>query len=279
MTLTFSAVSYVPILSSGKLSTHGGLFVLTLMWSPGLAAIVTQLIASRSLRGLGWRLGAGRWLGLAYILPIAYALPVYVIAWVTGLGTFPNSDLVASLAEQFSIGNAATAVALFVLIGATLGVLTNLVFALGEEIGWRGLFVPELAKITNFTNTVLISGTVWAMWHMPGIFLADYNSGGAPDLYSAICFFVLVIGISYPFAWLTLKSGSLWPAALLHASHNQFIQGVFDQLTDISRVTPYITGEFGAGLALSSLVVAYVFWRKRREVTSSNQPARAEQSA
>jgi membrane protease YdiL (CAAX protease family) len=28
-----------------------------------------------------------------------------------------------------------------------------LITALGEEIGWRGLFVPELAKMTSFTKT------------------------------------------------------------------------------------------------------------------------------
>ena len=279
LTLLLSALSYLPILASGTLRTHGGLFVLTLMWSPGLAAILTQLIATRGLRGMGWRLGSARWLGIAYILPVLYALPVYAVTWLTGLGTFPNPGLIASLAEQYSTSNSATTVTIFVLIGATAGVAMNLVFALGEEIGWRGLLVPELAKITSFTNTALISGTVWAVWHMPGIFLADYNSGGTPALYSAACFFVLVVGVSFPFAWLTLKSGSLWPAALLHASHNQFIQGIFDQLTGKTSVTPYITGEFGVGLALSGIVVAYVFWRMKRAAPRRNQPPRAEPAA
>jgi hypothetical protein len=45
-----------------------------MMWSPGLAAILTQLIATRSLRGLGWRLGPVRWLVIAYILPLATAV-------------------------------------------------------------------------------------------------------------------------------------------------------------------------------------------------------------
>ena len=279
LTLLLSALSYLPILASGTLRTHGGLFVLTLMWSPGLAAILTQLIAIRGLRGMGWRLGSARWLGIAYILPVLYALPVYAVIWLTGLGTFPNPGLIASLAEQYSTSNSATTVTIFVLIGATAGIAMNLVFALGEEIGWRGLLVPELAKITSFTNTALISGTVWAVWHMPGIFLADYNSGGTPALYSAACFFVLVVGVSFPFAWLTLKSGSLWPAALLHASHNQFIQGIFDQLTGKTSVTPYITGEFGVGLALSGIVVAYVFWRMKWAAPRRNQPPRAEPAA
>ena len=140
-----------------------------------------------------------------------------------------------------------------------------LLTALGEEIGWRGLFVPELAKTTTFTKTALISGVVWAAWHMPGIFLADLNDTGIPNVYAAAMFAVMIIAISFPFAWLTLKSGSLWPAVLLHAVHNQLIQGILDKLTGKTAVTPYITGEFGIGLALTGLVVAYVFWRMQRE--------------
>ena len=58
----------------------------TMMWSPGPAAILTQLIATRSLRGLGWRLGPARWLGIAYILPLIYASPVYAFTWLKAQG-------------------------------------------------------------------------------------------------------------------------------------------------------------------------------------------------
>jgi uncharacterized protein len=77
LTFALSLFSYVPIIRVGTLEIQRGLFVFTLMYSPGLAAILTQLIATRSLRGLGWRLGSARWLGIAYILPVVYTLPVY----------------------------------------------------------------------------------------------------------------------------------------------------------------------------------------------------------
>ena len=50
----------------------------------------SQLIATRSLRGLGGGLRPARWLGIAYSLPIVYTLPVYVFTWNTGLGTLLN---------------------------------------------------------------------------------------------------------------------------------------------------------------------------------------------
>jgi hypothetical protein len=119
--------------------------------------------------------------------------------------------------------------------------------------------------MTSFTKTALISGIIWAAWHMPAIFLADYNSGVTSKLYAAIMFAVMIIATSFAYAWLRLQSGSLWPAVLLHASHNQLIQGIFDKLTGNTSATPYIIGEFGVGLAVTSIVVAYIFWRMKRD--------------
>jgi membrane protease YdiL (CAAX protease family) len=78
----------------------------------------------------------------------------------------------------------------------------------------------------------------------------------------------MVIGISFAFAWLRLKSGSLWTAVLLHASHNLFIQGIFTPLTQDSGPTMYWIDEFGIGLALGAVVVAYLFWRRRNELNA-----------
>lgn len=273
LTFALSLSSYIPIIRAGTGNVQGGLFVLTMMWSPAIAAILTQLIATRSIRGLGWRFGSVRWLAVAYILPIAYALPVYAFSWLTGLGSLLNPYSFSPLTRQYSSPNLITAIIVFALIKATKGVAETLVYSLGEEIGWRGLLVPELAKMTNFTKTALVSGVVWAAWHMPVIFLADYNSGGTPNWFAAAMFAVLIIAISFPFAWLRLKSGSLWTAVLLHTTHNIFIQGFFDRLTGDNGITPYITGEFGVGLAITSLVVAYVFWRTRRDESLQLQPA------
>ena len=263
LTVLFSALSYIPMIRAGTVGIQGGLFVFSLMWSPGLAASLTQLTSNRSLGGMGWRLGSPRWLGIACILPILYALPVYAFTWLTGFGIFPNPSRMARLAEAYSSTNPVGIVAIFVLFSLTLDMVGPLLSALGEEIGWRGLFVPELAQTTNFTKTALISGTVWAAWHMPGIFLTDLNNSGTPNLYAATMFAILIVAISFPFAWLTLRSGSLWPAVVLHAFHNQVIMGILDKLTGTTESTAYITGEYGIGMALTGLVVAYVFWQMR----------------
>ncbi len=67
--------AYVPILRGG--GEMKMLPVALLMWMPGLAAILTHLITTRSIKGLGWKPRTGKMLALALVLPLIYALPVY----------------------------------------------------------------------------------------------------------------------------------------------------------------------------------------------------------
>jgi len=62
--------------------------------------------------------------------------------------------------------------------------------------------------------------------------------------------------------------GSLWTAAILHASHNIFIQGIFDPLTRDTGFTTYITTEFGVGLAVAAIIIAVIFRRQRASIKS-----------
>jgi membrane protease YdiL (CAAX protease family) len=78
----------------------------------------------------------------------------------------------------------------------------------------------------------------------------------------------MVIALGFVFAWMRLKSGSLWTGVLLHASHNLFIQAFFDPITADTGRTKYITGEFGAALAVTVIVLAAYFWTRRGEVSS-----------
>jgi membrane protease YdiL (CAAX protease family) len=151
-----------------------------------------------------------------------------------------------------------------VLIGA-YGLVRSVSSALGEEIGWRGFLVPELSKTTSFTATSLISGAVWSLWHYPILIYGDYNAG-TPTWYGLACFTVMVIAISFVFAWMRLKSGSLWTGAILHGSHNLYIQGIFTPLTRNTGKTAWFIDEFGCVLPLVAMAFAIYFWSKRGEL-------------
>jgi len=264
LVLVISVPFYYMIIRSGSLQTLGGIYVLGLMWAPGISGLLTQLIHEHSLRGMGWKLGKAKYLLIAYLTPLAYCLVVYGITWITGLGGFPNPDFVAAVTQAYpsSTLTPAMLVLRYCVSLATIGVLMSIFSGAGEEIGWRGLFVPELAKVTSFTKTVFISGAVWTVWHLPLILFADYNLPGVPKAYAIVMFTIMVLGINTLFSWLRLKSGSLWPAVLLHASHNLFVQSIFTPLTFQNKLTPFVIDEFGAGLALAGIVLAVFFLRK-----------------
>jgi membrane protease YdiL (CAAX protease family) len=249
ITFTLSSIFYYLIISSGGLTTIvGASYVWGLMWSPGIAALATQILYHDRVRDLGWGWGKTRYQLWSYLIPVLYVSVAYGIVWTTGLGGFSGVKLG------------------YLVIIVTAGTVTSCLTALGEEIGWRGFLVPNLAKLTSFPKVALISGAIWAVWHYPLIFFAGYGRGTSV-WYGAACFTVMVIGLSFAFAWMRLKSGSLWTGVLLHASHNLFIQQVFNPLTTDTGLTKYITGEFGIALALVSLVIAYVFWKERTELT------------
>jgi len=252
LTFVLSAISWVPIMRAGDLAAGGGLYILATMWCPGIAAIITRLITQRNVRGMGWIPRTPGLLALAYILPLLYAFPVYLIAWASGLGGFDPSAWSVEPGMSPLMG---------LLMIASVGALMGMISATGEEIGWRGLLVPELAKVTSFRNTALISGLIWAAWHMPLMIAANYHGEGTPIAYSLICFAAMIVALSFVMAWITLKSRSLWPAAVLHATHNLFVQGVFDGATVETASTNWLTSEFGAGLAITIAIAALLLVR------------------
>ena len=263
LTFGLSSIFYTLIIRDGHLAAGGGMYVFGLMWCPGVAALITCKLRGRSLKSLGWTWNT-RTQALSYAIPIAYAGVAYLMVWLTGLGGFPNHAFLDRMAANVHMTGKPwpLVLATYVAITATLGMIQATVAALGEEIGWHGFLVPELATVTSFTRTALISGAIWTTWHVPILLFADYNSG-TPWWYGLSCFAVLVMGISFLFAWMRLRSGSLLPCAFLHASHNLYIQDIFTPLTTDTGPTKYVIDEFGFALAVVAVIVAVLVWRKR----------------
>jgi|SRR5579872_3078679 len=267
-TFALSSILWFLIIKSGHVGGGAGAYVAALMWCPAAGALLTCKILGRDVKSLGWKWGRPRYQVASYLIPLAYSVVTYGIVWITGLGGFYDQQFVSAIGARFGLGALPdwTAIALYVLFSGTTGVIRSCATALGEEIGWRGFLVPELARRVSFTSTALISGLIWALWHSPVLLFADYNAG-TPAWYSLTCFTVMVVADSFIFAWLRLKSGSLWTAVLLHASHNLFVQAVFNPLTRDTGKTKYVIGEFGAALAIALVILAVYFWSRRAEVS------------
>ena len=94
--------------------------------------------------------------------------------------------------------------------------------ALGEEAGWRGYMMPKMIKLWGVKKAVLFGGIIWGIWHWPLTYVG-HNFGrdyfGYPFTgFAAMCIMCVFMGIILTFV--TYKSGSIWPAAFLHAVNN-----------------------------------------------------------
>lgn len=221
--------------------------VFALMWVPALSAIGTKLVCDRNLYGLGMKPGKLRYIGLSYAIPLFGGGIVYAFAWITQIGGL-NREIAGMLPPFYWIG--------------VIGIPMSILSAFGEELGWRGFLVPALAENYSYGKTSLLMAVIWNVYHYPILLFGDYNNGVSVVL-SLLFFSISVTGICFITTWIRLKSGSVWGPVLLHATHNYYIQNVFDLITDEKPLTSLFTTEFGVGLAIVYAVVAYLFWRKR----------------
>ena len=183
----FSALFYFLILRAQTLRAGGGLYVVGLMWCPGLAGILTLKLNGRKLAELGWKWPTLSNAAMSWYVPLLYAAIAYAIVWGFRLGGFPNHDFMRDLGERMGLRlSPARSTVVYALLMGTFGLVGSLAHTLGEEIGWRGFLVPELSKTMSFTGTALISAIVWACWHYPVLIWGDYNAG-TPSWYGLTC--------------------------------------------------------------------------------------------
>jgi uncharacterized protein len=144
----------------------------------------------RPLSELSWKWPAVRYAAMSWHVPLIYAVITYVIVWSFGFGGFPNHEFMNSLVGRMGLrASPLVSTIVYVLIFGTIGLIRGMASVLGEEIGWRGFLVPELAKITSFTTTSLITAVVWSLWHNPALIWTDYNNR-TPTWYGLTCFTV-----------------------------------------------------------------------------------------
>jgi membrane protease YdiL (CAAX protease family) len=94
--------------------------------------------------------------------------------------------------------------------------LMTLLFAAGEEIGWRGFALPAmLANGYRPLTAALILGLPWALMHLP-LVLPGMLSEGTPMAAQ----FLVILALSVLTSWVYLSGGSLTAAVLLHGGQN-----------------------------------------------------------
>lgn len=101
--------------------------------------------------------------------------------------------------------------------GVASGALINLPFTFGEEFGWRGLLHKE-TKSLGFVKSSILIGVVWGFWHAPIILMGhNYNNSSYA---SVLMMTVFCIALSFPMAYVRIKSKNVLGPAMLHGMIN-----------------------------------------------------------
>jgi len=202
------------------------------MFMPALSAVVVQRFMKHEpvLRTLGVTFRLNRWIFVAWLIwpvlavcAMGVALLLPGVSFTPGMegmidraGTMMSPDQLKDLGAQsdplplhpFWIALIASLVG-----GATVNALAGF----GEELGWRGFLLRELAHL-GFWRSSLIIGVVWGLWHAP-LILAGHNYPEHP--FAGVFMMVLLtVLLSAPFAFARLKSRSVFGAAIAHGTFN-----------------------------------------------------------
>lgn len=154
-----------------------------------------------------------------------------------------------------------------ILIGLAFIILSPLVlpfhiFALGEEIGWRGYLLPILLKLTSPRKATLLHGLLWGLAHAPLIYFGfNYGSNywGAP--WTGILMMVQVcVVLGTWLAYVTIQSESILPAAIFHGAGN--VIGEMAAFVSFMGISPLLgptpTGIVGMSGLLVGAIILFV---------------------
>ncbi len=201
-----------------------GLFALA-MWGPGIAAIVVTLFIARqpfSTLRLN-TLGPKRCYFWAWFLAPLVAALTLAATVLLGTGTFDSSfpmmrEALAQSPQAQGLPSVEILVAIQLAFALTLAPFINILFAMGEELGWRGFLLPKLLPLGEW-KALLLSGAIWGVWHAPATILHGHNFPAHPYL-GVLVMTVGCMLLGVIFGWLYLKTKSPWAPALAHGAFN-----------------------------------------------------------
>ncbi|MCU0521206.1 MAG: CPBP family intramembrane metalloprotease [Anaerolineae bacterium] len=230
---TVTLVTYLTVKTEDLPAALGGLVnYLAFTPAPALANVATRLITREGFRHLGlkpnlrrgWRFYLAAW-WLPFLVMIPGALAFYLL--------FPQSfdpHLTAARVDAIpfpvaGIANPWLLMLAYILEYMVLDGLALSVLAIGEEFGWRAYLLQKLmARFSSgeyayaasaARKAALLVGVIWSVWHWPGMFLT-MTFDPAMTLFHPLVYILTTTSQGVLLAWASLRSGSVWPAAIGH---------------------------------------------------------------
>jgi uncharacterized protein len=230
------------------------------MFTPLLAVLLMLLVVTRdgytkaSWSALGLhRAGLRAW-GLALLVPFLILGFGYSVVWLTGIASF-----------VVPVGGVPVTLPLLLVVG----IVSSSVVGFGEEVGFRGYLLPQLASLGR-GRALLLSGLLHAIWHLPILLLTPYYHD-AGNLLIVVPLFLATLTLAGVFyGYLRLTTESVWPATLAHGAFNSF-WSTFTAFTVTASplALEYLAGETGVlPLTATAAVAGWCAYRLNRRTRS-----------
>ena len=207
--------------------------------SPAIATLLLVLVSKQKInkfKELGlFNFGRAFWYIIALILPAAAIVIAYLIAAILGYFSLDLKMPWYSLIYQ---------TVLFTF-------MWPLIWAITEEIGWRGFLQPKLITHFGVRQGIFFTGVIWSVWHYIFIFYGNYYEAGNP-LINTVLFTITVILMSFAIGWIRWENQSTWPCILFHSASNATWQVCSYQFNIKSPYYIYVAGEAG--------ILNIIFW-------------------
>ena len=165
-----------------------------------------------------------------YVFLFMVPLVLTAVSWLTSLAT---SDSIPPLLNQP--------------VYMVLALLPMMIIGGGlEEIGWRGVLLPELVKKQSAFSAAISIGIIWLIWHMPLILV----KGSPQSTLNWGWYSLSIMTMSLVYAAFYLRTKSIGMLVIFHALFNVYAGMVIPQPSN-----PWVDGSVKIALSLGIFFV------------------------
>ncbi len=196
--------------------------------------------------------------GILY--PLFFVIFCILIGIITGIGEL-------NIQKIFTIKDTITTI---------ISITATIFGVLGEEYGWRGYLLPELTKIKGKTNSTIIVGIVWALYHVPAVYLLARTTGSSNPL--IVCFIqaCAIFTLSFPFSYCFYLSKNMLPVILFHSIWNFLNTTILGNIYRneqgiIEGNLIFLNGEGVLGLVLGTCLIYWFIKQFKKDESSTRK--------
>jgi uncharacterized protein len=256
----FLALAFIPVIAlslilssmqeslADKVIIYNKLFLLAVMFFPGISAlIVRKFINKECFKDPMMKFGSWKpYLRVALFIPLLYIIIYAITGLFYPLDLTMKTFMIQAGIEEMPFDPSLFILAFFILTLVVVPII-NFIPAFGEEFGWRGYLLPRLLPLGR-EKALVISGIIWGLWHLPFVFLIDYNS--YPDkIAGGLIFTALITLLGIYIGALALKNKSTFLASYMHGIFNAQDHGIW------TIIYPNYNHLIGGGEGLIGVIV------------------------